>query len=189
MAIPEAVEAKLTTLPQGLREHVERTRVVGRELAERHDVDARAVDIAVAAHDLFRAAKGEELLSHAEGYGLEIDAVERQVPSLLHGPVAAEWLEANTGVIDSRIVEAVRCHTTGCLRMSSVAKAVFVADKIEPWKVEHDPGLQVVQEAANESLDGALLAYLDHLITDRIEQGDLVHPRSLELRNRLVTEG
>ena len=177
MTIPEAVEVRLAALPRGLREHVERTRVVGRELAERHDVDARAVDIAVAAHDLFRAAEDADLLSLAGEHSLEIDPVERQVPMLLHGPVAAAWLEENSGVMDSRIVEAVRCHTTGCLRMSSVAKAVFVADKIDPSKIEHDLGLRGIRDAADESLDTALLAYLDHLIAGRIERGDLVHPR------------
>ena len=56
-------------LPRGLRDHVERTRDLARELARIHGVDEGAVDVGAAAHDLARALRGEALL--AEGYTMK----------------------------------------------------------------------------------------------------------------------
>ena len=50
--LPDAIEARLKILPSGLRDHIERSRVVSQELAIRHNVDARLADMGMAAHDL-----------------------------------------------------------------------------------------------------------------------------------------
>ena len=95
--LPDAIDARLRTLPAGLRDHIERSRVVSQELAIRHNVDARLADMGTAAHDLARALGRGRLLSEAGSLGLDVGMVERHEPILLHGPVAARWLINDDG--------------------------------------------------------------------------------------------
>ena len=122
----------------------------------------------------------------AENLDIDIDPIERQVPIMLHGPVAAAWLELDADSFDPRVIEAVRHHTTGTSGMSTVAKVVFIADKLEPNKVQRRPSLDEVRQLASVDIDTALLEYLNREIVRRIERGDLIHPSTLELRNELA---
>ena len=182
--LPSEIEARLAELPAGLREHVERARDVGRELAARHDVDQALVDLGVAAHDLARGLNADKLLAEALHHGLNVTLVERHAPMLLHGPVAARWLEQE-GTHES-VLQAVRWHTTGVPGMTMIAKVVFLADKLDPHKVAEYPYLQKVKSLAAISVDEALLEHLDRVIEYLVGRKLMVHPASLELRNELV---
>lgn len=184
--LPPSVEARLCALPKGLREHVARTRTLAAELAQFHGADTGAVDLAAACHDLARALKPATLLSEARRLGLTVGSVEEHSPILLHGAIAAAWLEADGAIADSRVLEAVRWHTTGRVGMDIVEKAVFVADKSEPEKVMRDPSLQKVRDLGKEDLDKAILEYLDIQMAALLRKGLLIHPKALELRNDLV---
>ncbi|MCI0439878.1 MAG: bis(5'-nucleosyl)-tetraphosphatase (symmetrical) YqeK [Chloroflexi bacterium] len=184
--LPVAIEARLRKLPRGLREHVERVREVGQTLARRHGADPHRVDIGIAAHDLFRAEKSGELLDIAERLGLNVHPVERRAPMLLHGPIAALWLEDHARLSDAEILESVRWHTTGHEGMSELAKVVFLADKLDPQKIARYGYLERVRALAQESLDAALLEYLNQNLAYLLREGDLIHPASLDLRNELM---
>ena len=184
--LPDTIEARLRSLPSGLRDHIERSRVVSQELAIRHNVDARSADIGVAAHDLARALDRLKLLSEAEDLGLHIGFVERHEPILLHGPVASRWLMDAEGVLDEVVLESVAWHTTGRPGMSKVAKVVFLADKLDPRKIARFPYLEKVADKSKHSLDLAILEYLDKTIERFLGNGDLVHPVSIEFRNELL---
>ena len=105
-ALPEAIEARLRELPAGLRDHIERARSVSQELAFRHGVDPALADLGTAAHDMARAVPPESLLSEAERLGLHIDFVHRHQPLLLHGPVAAAWLEQEDEYFVPDVIES-----------------------------------------------------------------------------------
>ena len=150
------IETRLAQLPVGLRDHIERARVVGRELAARHDVDADAIDVGIAAHDLARAMDDKALLDEAELLRIDVMPIERQAPILLHGPIAAVWLSRGCEPVDTRAIEAVRWHTTGHPDMDDVGKAVFLADKLDPQKVEALPYLTKVETLASCDMDSAI---------------------------------
>ena len=159
---------------------------MARDLAARHGVDPGPVDLAVASHDLARAMKGDALLLEARRCKLEVGPVEERVPTLLHGAVAAAWLERNGGVSDRRVLEAVHWHSTGKAGMGSIEKVVFLADKLDPDKVKRDPRLERVERLAQDSLDGALLEFLDLQLKSLVSRGSLIHSGSIELRNELL---
>ena len=184
--LPSVIESRMLALPKGLREHIERSREVGRSLARRHNVDAGRVDIGIAAHDLARALNGDALLEQAKRYGLRLHPVEQRSPILLHGLIAALWLENEHGFDDEDVLEAVRWHTTGRQGMGEIAKAVFIADKLDPNKVRRYPYLNEVQSLAEDSLDRAILEYLDQGLLYFVREGELIHPESVELRNELM---
>lgn len=182
------MERRLSTLPDGLRAHVQRAREVGRDLSDRFGADAGRVDIALAAHDLFRAADRLDLLAEASRRGWEPDPIEQADPLLLHGPVAGLWLLQEAGVDDPEVIYAVTWHTTYAPGLGLLAATVFLADKIDPEKVAERPWLEDVRERA---LDGAPEAavelYLSRQLIELVESGESAHPRTLEAFNSLRT--
>ncbi len=186
--LPAAVAARLAALPSGLRDHVERSRRVARKLARLHGVDLHKADLGTAAHDIARAVNCDVLLTEAKRLGLRVNLVERRTPLLMHGRIGAKWLEIEDGVSDPEILEAVRWHTTGRKHMGAVAKIVFLADKLDPRKVERYPYLERVATLAQESLDAAILEYLSNELEYLLRQGLLIHPASVGLRNQLMVQ-
>lgn len=184
--IPEKIERRLEKLPEGLREHITRSREKGRCLARVHDVDEQAVDLGLAAHDLARALNPTELLEEAQRLGLEISSVERHAPILLHGAIAAEWVTREGSVSDANVLEAIRWHTTGASGMGAVAKAVFLGDKLDPQKIARTSYLKRVAVIAEVSLDGAILEFLSRQFEDFLKQGRIIHPEGVKLRNELI---
>ena len=70
--------------------------------------------------------------------------------------------------------------------MSEVAKVVFLADKLDPRKVERFPYLKRVAAESKVSLDLAILEYLNQTIEYFMRNGNLIHPASIDLRNQLL---
>ena len=128
--LPGEVEASLKELPRGLREHVECVRGIAREIASLHSVDRERVDLAAASHDLARALGNDALLESARGYGIQPSPVHRGKPVLLHGPVAAEWLEREAGIEDTQVLEADCCHSNGRAVMGLVQRLLCHAVKL-----------------------------------------------------------
>ena len=184
--LPDAIDARIRTLPTGLRDHIERSRIVSQELAIRHNVDADSADTGTAAHDLARALNRRSLISEAEKLGVRMGVVERYEPILLHGPIAARWLEGDSDKWNPAILESVAWHTTGKPGMSDVAKVVFLADKLDPRKVARFSYLEKVADKSRHSLDLAILEYLNKTIEFFLGNGDMVHPVSVEFRNELL---
>jgi HD superfamily phosphohydrolase YqeK len=125
----------------------------------------------------------------AEAHGVDIDPVERAEPVLLHGQVGALELRARLGVTDERVLHAVHWHTTGHADYPPEAWAMFVADKIDPHKVERWPALGQVAELAERSLKGAALAYLELTLARAVQERWLIHPAAVLARNALIARG
>lgn len=83
-------------------------------------------------HDLCKPMKGEQLLEAADDYGIEPTELQRQRPTLLHGPVAAEECRRSLGVSDDEVYDAIYWHTTGRPDWCRVGLALYVADFSEP---------------------------------------------------------
>jgi HD superfamily phosphohydrolase YqeK len=67
-----------------------------------------------------------------------------------------------------------------------VGKVVFVADKLEPWKVEADAALAPIRELADTDLDAAVLAILVKREAELTAAGETSHPESLALIAKLT---
>ena len=187
----DALEARLRSaiadLPAGLRDHILRVEVEVRPLTERHGVDQQRAVVAALGHDLVRHLEDHDLLAMAERYGLTPDAVETASPILVHGPVAARMLSRDYGLDDAEVLAGIDCHTTARPGMSPLEQVLFVADKVEPHKLARQPALGEVKELAQADLRAAVLRYLDHNLEQAVRRAWLVHPRSVEARNELLT--
>ncbi len=184
--LPRGVAERTVALPDELAAHLLRVRKLARKLAKRHGVDRDASELGAACHDLARHMSPDALLEEAARLEIPVHPMERRVPILLHGHIAAAWLERDGEIPDPRVIEAVRFHTTGKSDMSDVSRVVFLADKLEPRKIKRRPNLKEVLQLAKVDIDTALLEYLNRHIVRQVERGDLVHPLTLEFRNELI---
>ena len=188
LPIEELISGKLSSLPEGLRQHIHRVQAIALDLARHHCVDAEKVRLGALAHDLARAMKGEELLKKAGELGIPIHPVEEKVPLLLHGPVAAELLRSSGNLDDQDIYEAVYWHSTAHKDLGPPAKVVFLADKLDPQKASRYPFIPELKELAMASLDLAVLDFLSREISSLVRQGSLLHPVAVEARNNLLLQ-
>lgn len=184
----ELLRATLLKVPGGLAEHV--IRVVGevQRLADIHGLDREAATIAALGHDLLRAHSNERLLAIAAEQGYALDPADEMEPILLHGPLAVQILQERYGILDGDVLGAVAYHTTANEGMTALQKLVFIADKIEPHKLERSPAVRAVAELAERDLDGAMLSYLDYHLRIAIERGWPLHSHTVAARNELLSQ-
>ena len=182
-----AVQRRVDRLPAGLQAHVHRVVEIAQELAVCHGINQEQAALAALAHDVARAMTDGELLRRAAGMGLPIGVVDRRVPILLHGPVGAEILQQEAGLTDISIYKAVYWHTTANPALDELGKVVFIADKLDPAKIDSYPYLPQIRQMAFQDLDRAILHFLTRQAMDRLNRGELVHPVMVETRNALLT--
>jgi predicted HD superfamily hydrolase involved in NAD metabolism len=157
-------------------------------LAEVYGVDVESARLAGLLHDWSKDASASELFAAADAHGIAVTDVDRAVPYLLHAPVAAAELRTAMPDLDDAVLAAVAAHTYGAESMSSLDLIVYVADTIEPGRVH--AGVETLRDAVGTvSLDELfMLAYassLRHLVDSRRR----IHPATVTLWNRLVSEG
>tara|TARA_Y100000590_G_scaffold218535_1_gene247513 strand:- start:15795 stop:16364 length:570 start_codon:yes stop_codon:yes gene_type:complete len=182
----EAVIAKrFNNLLRPLQVHINRTTVLAGELAEIHGVDKDVCELAAGTHDLFRSEPDFAQIAAAEKYGIPIGDIEAITPMLLHGPIAAAWLENEAGLMDNRVLEAVRWHTFGWPDIDDVGKILYLADKLEPGKINADPTLEPIRILAETNPDQALLQLLQKRYEAHQDRGLEVHPFTLALIENL----
>ncbi len=183
---PAAIQRRVDRLPAGLQAHIHRVVEIARELAVCHGINQEQAALAALAHDVARAMTDGELLRRAAGMGLPIGVVDRRVPILLHGPVGAEILQQEAGLTDISIYKAVYWHTTANPDLDELGKVVFIADKLDPAKIDSYPYLPQIRQMAFQDLDRAILHFLTRQAMDRLNRGQLVHPVMVETRNALL---
>ncbi|HCV26952.1 MAG TPA: hypothetical protein QGI07_00250 [Dehalococcoidia bacterium] len=175
------VEARVSELPKRLQAHIARARAVGRGLSAVLVADTGRVDLALAGHDLYRAASDEEMLAIADRRGIVPGALEIEQPLLLHGPLAAIWMADEGGVADKEVLDAVQHHTTFAPGLGALAATVFLADKIDPNKIQRRPWLSEVEQLARDGKwKAAVRSYIQTLDADLKRQGVTPHPLAQE---------
>jgi predicted HD superfamily hydrolase involved in NAD metabolism len=173
-------------LPAGLLAHIDRVVAEAKALALLWGLDAEQVALAAQGHDLARAMRPELLLERCRAFSLPIDPVDEAAPIMLHGPLGALLLQVEHGIDDPEVLDSARYHTTGHAEMSLVQKAVFLADKIEPHKLERRPELQRVKDLAQHDPDAACLAFHDLMLVEATRHRWPLHPLAVAARNRLI---
>jgi predicted HD superfamily hydrolase involved in NAD metabolism len=179
----------LEALPAGLRAHIQRVEAEAARLASIHGLDQHRARLAALGHDLVRHKQDAELLALAQAYELQPDDIEAASPILVHGPVAARILSRDLCLSDEEVLASVAWHTTARAGMSPLEMALFVADKTEPEKLARDQALQQVRTLGDSDLSAAVLRYLDLYMEQALQRRLLLHPRTLEARNQLLSAG
>ncbi len=169
--------------------HVVQVAAEAQVLAARHGVDLEATNLAALAHDLAAVVPVAEMPAVAQRMGIIVREVDRVIPVLLHGPIAAAAIEKGLGIDDEDVLNAVRYHSTLRAGASTLEKIVFLADKIAYDPKSPHRGVYVPALRAAESLDGAALVYLDFLLDHAWQFGWLLHPHAVAAYRDLVGRG
>ena len=157
---------------------------VARDMAKTYGSDPDKAYTIGLLHDYAKGLSGADLLALARENALIEDEVESQAPDLLHASVGAYLLATELNIDDPEILQAVRVHTLGSLEMSQLDKIIFLADMIEPGR--DFPGLERLQCLAGRDIDRAMLFALDSTIRYCLEQGRILHPRTITVRNKFL---
>lgn len=173
MAIaPQLLTARdlLRDLPPGLAAHSARVAALARQLAPRFGIEPDLAARTAWLHDVARHWDDARLLAAADAAALDADPVARAIPVLLHGPIGAVLL-ARHGILEegTQAWDAVCWHTSCRPGASPLEQLVFVADKLEPWKLRRAPELQPARDLAERDLPGAAQAILDWSV-DRLSR-------------------
>jgi predicted HD superfamily hydrolase involved in NAD metabolism len=166
--------------------HAERTAELARQLAVVHGIDPDRAELGGLLHDIADRYSERELLNLAQRYDLSISLTEARVPKLLHGRVGAEILQREWGITDEELLDAIREHITGGVRMTTLAKITFVADKIEPHRDQYYGGLDPVREIAMVDLDEAIMRLYAWRMDKLVREGQPVDDKLTAARNRLI---
>ena len=183
------IAGRVQLLPAPLKKHIQRTRRLGLEISAKYDVDSELVDISILGHDIARNLDDIALIVEAKKLRINIDAIEKKAPILLHGPIAATWISNNfLNQMDERIIEAIYFHTTGRANMSDVSKVTFLADKLDPEKIKRRPSLQEVKSHIDISLDQAILKFIELQINFSNMNNWDIPKMLLEFRDSLISK-
>ena len=183
LTIRERFAETMSDRPKKLRKHVERVERGAMRLATVHELDRDVCVAGAAGHDLFRHCTDAELIALSRHYRVPIGEHELAAPIVLHGPLAAAYARETMDVAHEDILSAIAYHTTAHPDFSLEALAVFLADKIDPQKVDRDPGLVAVAAAAEHDLFAAAAMFLERRLTSQLHTGKPLHPLAVASRN------
>ena len=155
-----------------------------KELAERYGCAKEKAYTAGLLHDVMKNASDFEQLSAIEKAGDELTVCEKANKKLWHAVAGAAFIRTELNITDKDIIDAVRYHTTARKNMSVLEKVIYVADFISADR--NYPGVEEVREAAEESLEKAMMIGLEFCIHEIVERKQILHPDSVDAYNEIV---
>jgi predicted HD superfamily hydrolase involved in NAD metabolism len=186
-AVVDRIRRRMNRVPPALCDHCKRVEQIARELAERHGEDADAAGLAGLAHDAAKHFSATELLLRVEEYDLPANDFELRRAPILHGPIGAEMLRREDRLNEPSLYDAVYWHTTGNPSGGDrLGQIVFLADKLDPIKVDRYPWQPELRELADQDLKAASAMFLTRNIGRLLDAGAPVHPAAIDARNALL---
>ena len=166
-------------------DHCARVAAEAERLALQFGEDGRSAQTAGWLHDVSAVFPNRQRAHVARQLGLEVLPEEAAAPMILHQKLSAVMARQIFGVTDKAVLSAIACHSTLKANALLLDKIVFIADKIA-WDQPHTaPFLEGVlaalekgekqKQGSEQSLDQAVLHYLDHL-WQRRDTVPVVHP-------------
>lgn len=124
-------------------------------------------------------------MRYAEENRIEIDEIEKNDYSLIHGKIGADICKKKYGFTEE-MVEAIIDHTTGSASMTMLGKILFAADKTEEGRKFPRYDIAYERELANTNINQAIIYMINENIKVLIEDGKIIHPKSILARNYLM---
>lgn len=180
----QLVQSRLTDSRSG---HTLRVRDEAVRLAERFGADSGKAELAALMHDVTKQVSMSEQRELCARYSIKTDAMQENDSALLHAVTAEAVSFYQFGIDDNEILSAIRYHTTGCAQMSLLMKIIYLADCIEPGRINY-PGLSQIRSLACEHLDQAVLLAMECSVRYLKETGKPIHPDTLEAMEDLKGE-
>jgi len=155
-----------------------------KKLAKKYGCDEEKAYTAGLLHDVMKNASDFEMLKAIDKAGMSLTVCEKANKKLWHAIAGTAFMITDLNVSDEDIINAVRYHTTARKNMSTLEKVIYVADFIS---ADRDyPGVDEVRDAAEESLEKAMMIGLEFCIHEIVERKQLLHPDSVDAYNEII---
>lgn len=168
-------------------EHSIRVMEMAEELAKIHGADVEKAKLCGLAHDIAKEMTIKENFEYIKQNKIRIDKVERKNVKLLHGKIGADIVKKKYGFSED-MQKAIKYHTTTHPKMDMLAKIIYIADKVEMGRDSRKHNIEEARALAKKDLDEAMLYIIDESIKSMIGKDKLIHPKSIETRNKLIWE-
>ena len=166
--------------------HIRGTEEEAALLARRWGADEEQARKAAILHDCTKYWSHQQQLQFCEEYGIVLDQAERNMPPLLHAKTGA-GVAKNVFGMEEAVCSAIFWHTTGHADMSLLEKILYIADYAEPTRPY--AWCERLRTLVLEDLDAAVLYGLNVTISHNQSRGNVIHPRTLEARDWLLSQG
>ncbi len=153
-------------------------------LAKLYGCDADKAYIAGILHDITKEFDKNEQLQIMRDGGIILDSVQQRAPVLWHSVSGSVYVQAQLGITDSDIINAIRYHTTGRGGMSLLEKIIYTADFTS--KERSYPDADVMREKARRSLEEAMLFSCQFTLQNLSKKEAAIHPDQLHCYNDIV---
>ena len=155
------------------------------ELAQIYNIDIETAQIAGLLHDNAKEMTDDEMLQYVKENNIQISETEKNSVKLLHGKIGADIAKKKYDVSEE-IAKAIEYHTTTNPNMDTLAKIIYVSDKIELNRKTEKYDIEAERKLSKEDLDKAMLLIINDVTKYLIEQGKLIAIESIETRNKLL---
>ncbi|TCT14901.1 putative HD superfamily hydrolase involved in NAD metabolism [Natranaerovirga pectinivora] len=136
-------------------------------LAMKYEYDLKKAEIAGLLHDCGKDLSNNKKLKLCAKNNIDINTIEMNWPDLLHAKVGTVIAQTKYKVEDKEVLDAIQYHTTGRPGMTLLDKIIYVADYIEPNRIQKD--LEELRPLAFIDLDLCLIKILKNTI-DYLEE-------------------
>jgi 2-amino-4-hydroxy-6-hydroxymethyldihydropteridine diphosphokinase len=136
--------------------------------------EAKAWHDAGVLHDALRDAQETQLR--------ELTRDEKTEVQLLHGPAAAERLEAD-GETRADVIQAVRWHTIGCAAWGRVGRALYMADFLDPGRGFAKADRAYLARQVPTDFDGTFRQVVRMRVEWAVREGKGLHVETVALWN------
>lgn len=154
------------------------------QLAEQLNVEIKKVIKAALLHDIAKSKNEKELETILKNSKWKLDKLEAELVPVLHAPAGAVIAEKEYNIIDEDVLEAIRYHTLGHPEMGITAQIIYAADFISEDR--SFDGLDKIRAEIKEDFYYGLYLITTHIINYQLGQGNIIHPYSNDLRNKLL---
>ncbi len=175
------------TLKPGRYEHTLNVAALADALARRHGQDAAKARLAGILHDAGKRMSPPMMAEYARKNRLNIPQREKTAalePMLLHAYISEDLAKKEFGVEDAEVLSAIRKHTLGDVKMSTLDKVVYVADACSSDRTH--PGVEKTRALAFIDLDEAFLRCLTDKLSHALARGAWLHPLTIQLWNSIA---
>lgn len=144
------------------------------ELARHHGLDPLKARCAALAHDLAKEIPIKDQLSLARRWDLFHYPEDELNPAVIHGRLAAYWLEHYYKVEDAEVLAAVESHTLGRPGMSPLEMLIYSADLTEASR--DFPKVDILRQSLYDDLEKGTLDCVEHTLIYLKQRNNPIHP-------------
>lgn len=148
-------------------------------LSMRYDVDLNKAETAGLLHDCAKCLSNEKRLTLCEKHNISVNDIERRNPFLLHAKAGSYIAMAKFNIHDKDVINAILNHTTGRPGMSLLEKIIYIADYIEPGRIQA-PNLSEIRRLAFIDIEEALLLVISDTLKYLNTINDDIDPMTLK---------